>query len=278
MARAPSVLDYDDFRRYLRDFYAFEKRRRSSFSYGVFARRAGIAWRSHLQQVAFGKRNLPASAVPGYLRALRLSGEEAELFRMLVEAGQSATEAERQAAAGRVLRWRRERERRALSPAELREYLSRWPRNLVLSLSLVEGFRPDPRWISRRLGGRISPAEAREALGFLQRRGYLSLKGKRLGSTLAGRLYCRSQEGAEEAFRLLRRNVHREAMDPAVLAGEGTFISAKVVLTAGEMRALGERFRQWLSDSLPLQRGTRRRGELCTVVWDLYPLTKSARR
>jgi uncharacterized protein (TIGR02147 family) len=59
VTKARSVYDYEDYRRFLADSYAGRKRLNRGFSYGVFARRAGVA-RSYLQMVMDGKRSLAA--------------------------------------------------------------------------------------------------------------------------------------------------------------------------------------------------------------------------
>src|SRR5437870_1925790 len=99
----PSVRDYADYRRFLRDHYAARKRLDPAFSYAVFARRAGVS-RIHLKRVLDGMGLSPAS-IRGYARGLNLAGPDAECFSLLVNVNQAAGGAARRAASAKLRHW-----------------------------------------------------------------------------------------------------------------------------------------------------------------------------
>ena len=86
----PRVVDYLNYREYLRDFYLAKKNDKKEYSYRVFLSRGGIKSPSHLKMVIDGQRNLTSKTVAKYIIALNLiEKNEQKYFYYLVQYNQS---------------------------------------------------------------------------------------------------------------------------------------------------------------------------------------------
>jgi uncharacterized protein (TIGR02147 family) len=172
MAPLPSVFEYLDYRAYLRDYFTLAKAQKKQFSFRFFARRAGFSSPNFVQLVMLGKRNLGRAAVDQVAKGLGLTVAEAAFFGDLVALGQAETLAERNRAFARVTANRRFRTARRLD-GPLFEYLSQWYYPAVRELAGRADFVEDPAWVAAQLLPRITTAQARAALGTLEKLGLL---------------------------------------------------------------------------------------------------------
>jgi uncharacterized protein (TIGR02147 family) len=88
---AISIFDYDNYRTYLHDACAFEKKRNPNFSLRYFALKAGypVSTASILVSVIKGHRNLSEGYMAKFMKGLGLKGKEAEYFELLVRFNQA---------------------------------------------------------------------------------------------------------------------------------------------------------------------------------------------
>ncbi len=77
------IIEYIDYRKYIRDYYD-ERKSRIGFSWGSFAKLAGISSPVFLQYVCEGKKNLSENTAPQVATAMGLVGYEANFFQLLV--------------------------------------------------------------------------------------------------------------------------------------------------------------------------------------------------
>jgi len=80
----PPVMNFVDYREYLKAWYAFQKEQNPHFSYAVWATKAGFKSRSFMRLVMLGKRTLGVDSIPLVLKSLGLRGDEAQYFTHLV--------------------------------------------------------------------------------------------------------------------------------------------------------------------------------------------------
>ena len=91
----PSIFEYEDYRVFLGDLYSFYKVDKSYFSYRYFSKKAGFSSPNVLKLVIQGERNLTATSIEKFSRALKLTKSEDEFFAYLVQFNQANTEEER---------------------------------------------------------------------------------------------------------------------------------------------------------------------------------------
>lgn len=92
-----SVIEYQDYRRFMQDFYD-EKKRTSAFSWREFAARAGYASPVFLKLVCDGKNGLPKKKIRVVGAAMDLAGYELDYFQNLVTFNQGRRDSDRKKA------------------------------------------------------------------------------------------------------------------------------------------------------------------------------------
>jgi uncharacterized protein (TIGR02147 family) len=167
MPDAPDIFAHDDFRAYLRAYYAFRKKQGRGFSLRTFSRQAALQSSNYLKLVMDGDRNLSAAMAERFAKACGLRGPAADYFCELVAYGQAETAAERERAYRRLSSFRRFRDVYPLDRAH-EAYHSQWFIPAVRELAARSDFRADPKWIARTLLPAISARKAAHALEVLR--------------------------------------------------------------------------------------------------------------
>ena len=86
---APHLLEYLDYRQYLSDWMAFQKKQRTGFSLRAFTLRVDLASASFLSAVLKGKKNLGEDVRLRIASAIGLTGEDDAYFHWLVQFNQA---------------------------------------------------------------------------------------------------------------------------------------------------------------------------------------------
>src|SRR3954468_13150182 len=87
----PSVFAYTDYRRYLREYYAWAKTHQRGFSHRAFMAKTGMSGPNYFKRVMEGAHNLTENSIPKFSAALGLTEPEAEYFKNLVYFNQAGT-------------------------------------------------------------------------------------------------------------------------------------------------------------------------------------------
>lgn len=234
MGRLPDIFGYMDFREYLRDAYAALKASQRGFSYRAFARKAGMSSPNFLKLVIDGKRNLGATSIAQFAKALDLGTREAEFFRELVTFNQASTAAEKNEHFERLGKYRKHKRVHKLD-RDMFQYLSRWYYPAIRELVNCDGFREDPGWIAARIRPKITSAQAKDALdilldlkllvrdaaGKIQQGQALMSTGPEVRSLAVGNFHRQMMERAADSIETIDRE-HREISGVTVaLSAEG---------------------------------------------------------
>jgi uncharacterized protein (TIGR02147 family) len=172
MAEPPDIFAHDDFRAFLRSYYAHRKAQGRGFSLRSFSRQAALQSSNYLKLVMDGDRNLSAPMAERFAAACGLRGPAAEYFCELVAYGQAETAAERERAYRRLSSFRRFRDVYPLERAH-EAYHAQWYIPAIRELAARADFRADPKWIARTLLPAISARQAARALEVLSELGFL---------------------------------------------------------------------------------------------------------
>lgn len=205
--KRPDIHSFHDYREFLRDWLAFQKKGgQSPSSLRALARAAGLA-AGYLPMVLSGARHLSPKALARISPVLGLSQAERSYLDHLVALGTSDSQDTRLAALSRM---RRSRGYRKLNPreAEAYQYLTHWYYVAIRELARVPGFRADPEWIRPRLLARVPVAEIQKALEFLIEKKFLAVRQDLSAEALdAGNLDC-----IAGIYRLTLGKFHREML------------------------------------------------------------------
>jgi uncharacterized protein (TIGR02147 family) len=170
-----SIYEYQDYRKYLRDYYIEQKSLSPAFTYRLFGKRAGISSLGFYKDVVDGRLTLGSKMIKKFITALGLTKEQAEYFEAMVGFSDSDTEEYRKIYFDRML---------ALQPAnthsigiERYEYYSHWYNSAIRVLLLCSKHPSDAETLSRVLCPSISPTQAQVALETLLKLGLIRKTG-----------------------------------------------------------------------------------------------------
>lgn len=91
------ITEYQDYREYMRDFYA-EHKKNSYFTWRKFASLAGFASPAYLKLVSDGKTSLSKPGIAKVARAMGLEGFDYTYFTLLVKFGNAKNDSEKESA------------------------------------------------------------------------------------------------------------------------------------------------------------------------------------
>ena len=168
----PDVLQYTNYRVYLRDYYEFKKKTVPAFSLRFFAEKAGLSSHAHLKLTIDGKRNITKNTVVKLIHGLGLDGQRAAYFESLVFFNQAQTDADKQVYYAQLLKASPRSKLHKMDAAQFRIFRD-WHHSAILEMVALKDFRPIPDWISKRLGGLITPVQVTESLKLLVELGLL---------------------------------------------------------------------------------------------------------
>ena len=166
---APTVFEFLDYRRFLETWVEWKGTERPGYGMGIFAMNARLG-RSTLPNILSGRRAPTEETLDGFADAMHLDPEERHFLGLLVDL-QKATHLEEQA---RTLRTIFAHPRYAAGEkvdADVLEALTSWCSPVIIELSRLPGFQPDPTWIADRLRPEPAPGEVERALPTLQAAG-----------------------------------------------------------------------------------------------------------
>ena len=168
----PDVLQYTNYRVYLRDYYEFKKKTVPAFSLRFFAEKAGLSSHAHLKLTIDGKRNITKNTVVKLIHGLGLQNQRAAYFESLVFFNQAQTDADKQVYYAQILKASPRSKLHKMDAAQFRIFRE-WHHSAILEMVALRDFRPIPDWISKRLGGLVTPAQVTESLKLLVELGLL---------------------------------------------------------------------------------------------------------
>jgi uncharacterized protein (TIGR02147 family) len=173
-APPPDVMNYLDFKTFLKDFYLFKKAQRKGFSFASFSQKANIASPNYLKRVMDGERPLNAESIPKFCVGLELNASQSIYFEALVNFNQSKDEDVKRHYFG-ILRKSSENFPGAAIEVlgDQFEVASNWYISPVYELINLADFREDPAYIAKKLKNKISKKQASFAIETLLRIGLL---------------------------------------------------------------------------------------------------------
>ncbi len=168
----PDVLQYTNYRVYLRDYYEYKKATTAAFSLRFFAEKAGLSSHAHLKLTIDGKRNITKNTVTKLIHGLGLENQRAAYFESLVFFNQATTDEDKKAYYAQLIKASPRSKLHKMDQAQLRIF-KEWHHSAILEMVGLKDFRPIPDQISKRLRGLVTPAQVTESLNLLLQLGLL---------------------------------------------------------------------------------------------------------
>ena len=202
------ITEYQDYRQYMRDFYA-ERKRCSYFTWRKFASLAGFASSAYLKLVSDGKTTLSKPGIAKVARAMGLEGFDFTYFALLVKFGNAKNDDEKEAALSELEREARMNKIRIVDADAFRYYET--PACLIIRELAPLMPRASYGEIAAKIRHGVTAAEVREILQFL-------VKAKLLQKNDDG-TYEQTQKtvrGSKETIPLAIRIMNRKMTELAV--------------------------------------------------------------
>ena len=166
-AKSPNIYEYNDYRVFLRDYFAWSKANDAHFTQRAFAAKAGFSAHSFCNNLIKGTRNLTPKSCAHLCEALALSAKETEFFSLLVQYNQSITTDKRDALFGRLNALRRNTTFYRLNKKHF-AYLDQWFHPALRELVVLSNWGNDFAKLGKMLDPPITPGQARRGVRVLQ--------------------------------------------------------------------------------------------------------------
>lgn len=172
------LFDYDDFRKFMQDYFDEQKKLRAVFSHRFFAAKAGFSSSSYCLNVIRGRFNLTPKSIEKISKAMDFEPLQKAYFEALVQYNQAQQVDERDQAWEQILQIRKQIEFTHVTTRE-QAYFSKWYYPVVRELAVESDWNGDFRVLARSLTPQITTEEAREAVKNLLEWGLLKKDGER---------------------------------------------------------------------------------------------------
>jgi uncharacterized protein (TIGR02147 family) len=208
----PNLFEYFDYREYLHDYYQFHKKKNSAYSYRLFARKAKLGSPNYLKLVVDGKRRITDRTLFQFARGLGLSRDEEKYFRELVMYQEVSDPDSKELHLRSLLKYQEKQRTPTQLKSDKMKFLLDWHHAVIRELVISKDFREDYAWIAKRLGNKITEAQAKESLELLIR---LQLLQRTSHSKLeqCDPLLTSSDEIPSHVIRSLHRTYLRKAIN-----------------------------------------------------------------
>jgi len=166
------LIEYFDYRQFLRDFYEEKKKSNYFYSFRFMAEKVGID-HSLLVKVLLGKRHLSSHSVKPIARLCGFSGHQEKYFETLLNFDKARSESQSKVYFEKLLSLKWHTAKRI--EEDHYEYFKKWHYAALRSLLDIYEFRGDDfKELGERLNPRISEREAREAVALLEKLGFVA--------------------------------------------------------------------------------------------------------
>ena len=172
------LFDYDDFRKFMQDYFDEQKKQRAVFSHRFFAAKAGFSSSSYCLNVIRGRFNLTPKSIEKISKAMDFEPLQKAYFEALVQYNQAQQVDERDQAWEQILQIRKQIEFTHVTTRE-QAYFSKWYYPVVRELAVESEWNGDFRVLARSLTPQITTEEARDAVKNLLEWGLLKKEGDR---------------------------------------------------------------------------------------------------
>lgn len=157
------LFDYDDFRKFLQDYFEEQKKMRAVFSHRFFAAKAGFSSSSYCLNVIRGRFNLTPKSIEKIAKAMDFEPLQKAYFEALVQYNQAQQVDERENAWEQILQIRKQIEFTHVTTRE-QAYFSKWYYPVVRELAASSDWNGDYRVLARSIAPQITTDEARDAV------------------------------------------------------------------------------------------------------------------
>ncbi len=166
------IEQYDNYRKFLKDFYEDAKKTSSYFSYRYFCNKSGINSPTFYKSVVNGDRNLTPKTIVSFIKGLDLNPKDAKFFTALVHFTQAKTYQDKQAYLDQM-RGLLPKIKEKVLPIDYHAYYSHWYNIAVRELACLLDWQDDYLLLAKAVFPPIKKREAQQAVKLLIKLGML---------------------------------------------------------------------------------------------------------
>ncbi|SHK52828.1 TIGR02147 family protein [Fibrobacter sp. UWEL] len=166
------LFDYDDFRKFMQDYFEEQKKMRAVFSHRFFAAKAGFSSSSYCLNVIRGRFNLTHKSIEKLAKAMDFEPLQKSYFEALVQYNQADQVNERESAWEQIQQIRKQIEFTHVTTRE-QAYFSQWYYPILRELAVSSDWNGDYMKLARLVEPQITTDEARDGVKCLLEWGLL---------------------------------------------------------------------------------------------------------
>ena len=162
-----SIFDFTDYRRFLREYYAWAKTNQRGFSHRAFMAKTGMSGPNYFKRVMDGVHNLTDNSIPKFASALELTDSEANYFKYLVYFNQAETLADKDRFFGILMDLKTPHSHYVLEKAQY-DYYKDWFNIAIREMLSFFPYKDNPKEMAKRLSPPIPPKKVKKAIELLE--------------------------------------------------------------------------------------------------------------
>lgn len=270
------LFEYKDYRVYLKNWFALAKTNRSSYSYRVFAAKAGFKTSNFLMLVMQGRRNLTEESIKKFSVALDHTASEQEFFRGLVYFNQGKSHEAKNFYYQQLLQSKKYKQQRPIESRQY-EYYSSWYHPVIREMVVSKDFDGTPESIAKRLSPTVTPAQVTKSIVLLESLGLIHKNDAGAWQQSSSILST-----GPELTSLVVHNYHKVVLDLSkavmdhVVMADRDFSSMTLGIAKERIAQLREKIRTFRKEVLQLVSNDTRPDEVVLLNIQFFPVTKMA--
>lgn len=174
----PKLYNFNNYRKYLKTWYDYQKKTSRSFSYRAFSKKAGFSSPNFLKMIIDGQRNLSKSSIQKFCIGLDLNKSESDYFKNLVLLNQAKDHEEKVKFENQLMHSKNIGVIKPLKK-DLFDYYNEWFHPVIKELITSPEYKGTPEWLVKKMNPKITVFQARKSIELLERLGFIKKEGKK---------------------------------------------------------------------------------------------------
>ncbi|MBL8029283.1 MAG: TIGR02147 family protein [Fibrobacteres bacterium] len=269
-----SIYEYSDYRKYLKEYYEFNKAQNGNFSYRYLSMKAGINSASFFKAVIEGERNLTKQTILKTCVAVKLTDKDAEYFENLVFFNQAKSLKEKNVYFDKLIQYQKLKSHKIVNAAEYAFY-EEWYHPVIRELAPLIDFKDDFELLASKISPVILPKQAKASVNLLLRLGFLKKERGRYHQTdpvITSGNSIRAHQIVNFQIKMLQRAI--EAYESCAVE-ERMMSSTTVGISKEAFEYFKKKIRELRSHLLEIARTDEKSDRVYQMNINLFPVTKT---
>jgi uncharacterized protein (TIGR02147 family) len=168
----PCIFEYTNYKKFIKDFYEFQKTQKCTFSYQYFAKKAGFKSKASLANITSGTQALAKNKIYDVGCVMKLGKKEMDYFSALVYFNDSKSVEERKVNFEKMQSLTMRSNKPRIIDSQY-EYYSKWYHCVIRELVTIIDFKDDYKILANMVEPPITPKTARMSVELLLKLGMI---------------------------------------------------------------------------------------------------------